>query len=155
MGRAKLAKMQSFLAHLHKGHPQAKVKSNKVSIETPREMRKLIFGNVISRYGTDGQHGYNASSGTFKARYKGIYQFSVTLLCGACSNLHFELVRGTPGFGTKVLAVGKAKNSEIHHTHQVTIIVFAELSPNDPVYVQHYNGDIVIEDKDGDGFSFF
>ena len=23
------------------------------------------------------------------------------------------------------------------------------------VYVQHYNGDIVIEDKDGDGFSFF
>ena len=53
--------MQSFLAHLHKGHPQAKVKSNKVSIETPREMRKLIFGNVISRYGTDGQHGYDAS----------------------------------------------------------------------------------------------
>ena len=74
-------------------------------------------------------------SGTFKARYKGIYQFSVTLLCGACSNLHFELVRGTPGFGTKVLAVGKAKNSEIHHTHQVTITVFAELSPNDPVKV--------------------
>ena len=53
--------MQSFLAHLHKGHPQAKVKSNKVSIETPRELRKLIFGNVISRYGTDGQHGYDAS----------------------------------------------------------------------------------------------
>ena len=59
--RDRLAKMQSFLAHLHKGHPQAKVKSNKVSIETPREMRKLIFGNVISRYGTDGQHGYDAS----------------------------------------------------------------------------------------------
>ena len=65
--------MQSFLAHLHKGHPQAKVKSNKVSIETPRELvgvtsnskityfRKLIFGNVISRYETDGQHGYDAS----------------------------------------------------------------------------------------------
>jgi len=74
-------------------------------------------------------------SGTFKAKYKGIYQFSVTLVCGACSNLHFELVRGTPGFGTKILAVGKAKNSEIHHTHQVTITVFAELSPNDPVKV--------------------
>ena len=79
-------------------------------------------------------------SGTFKAKYKGIYQFSVTLLCGACSNLHFELVRGTPNFGTKILAVGKAKNSEIHHTHQVTITVFAELSPNDPVKVKTKTG---------------
>ena len=74
-------------------------------------------------------------SGTFKAKYKGIYQFSVTLLCGACSNLHFELVRGSPGFGTKVLAVGKANNKDKHHT-QVTITVFAELSPNDSVKVK-------------------
>ena len=77
-----------------------------------------------------------ALSGTFKAKYKGIYQFSVTILCGACSNLHFELRRGTPGFGTQVLGVGKAKNSEIHHTHQVTMTVFAELCPNDPVMVK-------------------
>ena len=53
--------MQSFLAHLHKGHPHAKTKSNKVTIESPRETQKLIFGNVVSRYGTGGQHGYDAS----------------------------------------------------------------------------------------------
>ena len=75
-------------------------------------------------------------SGTFKAKYKGIYQFSVTLLCGARSDLHFELVRGTPGFGTKVLAVGKVKNRDMHHTNQVTVTVFAELSPNDTVKVK-------------------
>ena len=56
-----LKKMQSFLAHLHKGHPQAKSKSKKLMIETPREPQKLIFGNAISKYGTDGQHGYDAS----------------------------------------------------------------------------------------------
>ena len=60
----------------------------------------------------------------------------MTILCGACSNLHFELRRGTPGFGTQVLGVGKSKNSEIHHTHQVTMTVFAELCPNDPVTVK-------------------
>ena len=53
--------MQSFLAHLHKGHPLAISKSKKLTIETPREPRKLIFGNVISKYGTDGIHGYDAS----------------------------------------------------------------------------------------------
>ena len=84
----------------------------------------------------------------------------------------------------KVLAIGKSKNSEPHHSHQVSITVNAELWPNDPVigqnineniyffkqllhyrlkmfvnrakvYVKHYFGDIVCESKGEGGFSLF
>ena len=53
--------MQCFLAHLHKNHPKAKTKSKEVFVKAPKEPQILIFGNALSNYGTDGQHGYDPS----------------------------------------------------------------------------------------------
>ena len=51
-------------------------------------------------------------SGTFKARYHGIYQFSVSVQFEGHSTYEFELVRGGRSGATQVLALGKSKNSE-------------------------------------------
>ena len=51
--------MQSFLAHLHKEHPNAKSKSKEILIEAPKEPQILIFGNALSNVGADKQYGYN------------------------------------------------------------------------------------------------
>ena len=56
--------MQSFLAHLHKGHPYSRKKEGRIEIKFPEVNKlptKLIFGDVVSKYGTDGVHGYDAS----------------------------------------------------------------------------------------------
>ena len=52
------------------------------------------------------------TSGTFKARYHGIYQFSVSVQFEGHSTYEFELVRGGRSGATQVLALGKSKNSE-------------------------------------------
>ena len=98
----------------------------------------------------------NSMSGTFKAKYHGIYQFSVSIQFEGHSTYEFELVRGGRSGATQVLALGKSKNSEFgfqktvallefvvrqnfenqfknHHTHQVSVTVNAECWPNDPV----------------------
>ena len=56
--------------------------------------------------------GSSGSSGTFKARYHGIYQFSVSVQFEGHSTYEFELVRGGRSGATQVLALGKSKNSE-------------------------------------------
>ena len=57
--------MQSFLADLHKEHPNSRMeKRDRLEIKFPKFPEvpsKLIFGDVISKYGTDGVHGYDAS----------------------------------------------------------------------------------------------
>ena len=53
--------MQSFLAHLHKTHPHSREKKGRVEIKFPKLPAKLIFGDVISIYETDGGRGYDAS----------------------------------------------------------------------------------------------
>ena len=53
--------MQSFLAHLHKEHPKSKKKYGNLRIKSPEVPETLIFGDVVSKYGTDGVHGYDAS----------------------------------------------------------------------------------------------
>ena len=51
-------------------------------------------------------------SGTFKAKYHGVYQFSVSIQFEGHSTYEFELVRGGRSGATQVLALGKSKNSE-------------------------------------------
>ena len=52
-------------------------------------------------------------SGIFKAKYRGIYQFSVAIQFEGHSTYEYELVRGNRGGGTQVLALGKSSNSEV------------------------------------------
>ena len=80
-------------------------------------------------------------SGIFKAKYKGVYQFSVTISCGSMKHdLHFELRRATSvllGLGSQVLANCKAKvKNDFFGGLPVTVTVFAELCPNDSVKVK-------------------
>ena len=52
-------------------------------------------------------------SGTFKAKYRGIYQFSVAVQFCGTGTYEFELVRGNRSGGNQVLALGKSKNREV------------------------------------------
>merc|ERR1712168_999533 len=110
--RETVLRMQSFLAHMNGRHPGAKEKSRNFILPTPKgnDTNKLVFGKIVSKYGPDGNSGYDALSGTFKAQCRGIYQLSATILCSGPSNCHIELVRGTSNYGTQILAVGRSKN---------------------------------------------
>ena len=122
----------------------------------PRKSQMLVinYPSIIINYTKLKNHW---TSGTFKARYHGIYQFSVSVQFEGHSTYEFELVRGGRSGATQVLALGKSKNSEFgfqvntpifeqllrimnlenhfknHHTHQVSVTVNTVCWPNDPV----------------------
>ena len=79
-------------------------------------------------------------SGIFHAKYKGIYQFTVSVAHCSYGEIDFELVRSRPGsrHSELILAVGKGTQNgkgSMSSYSQATVTVFAELCPNDQVRI--------------------
>ncbi|KAK3595079.1 hypothetical protein CHS0354_043178 [Potamilus streckersoni] len=90
-------------------------------------LKTIVFDKVLENQGW----GYNSNTGVFRAPYRGMYLFSVTIHSQPRQPVHLELIKNNSYIGR---AVAGNSNSDWGDSGSVSVIT--TLNKNDEVYVR-------------------